>query len=633
VVLRPLGHATESEDTRHRGQKANLGLSLPRQRFDGHHGGMPQRIEDYAYISDNNTGALVSKGGSIDWLCLPRFDSGACFAAILGSPENGRWRISPSEPEARVRRRYREGTLILETEFTTSSGVVRIIDFMPQRHEHPTIVRIVEGVSGAVEMTMDLRVRFDYGWVVPWVQRISEGGLSFVAGPDGLVLRTEVPLLGADHRTESRFRVTAGERVPFVMAWYDPIAKQPEPTSPERLLKSTEDAWTEWSSTCQASGRYASDVNASLVLLKGLIYQPSGGVVAAPTTSLPEEIAGNRNWDYRYCWLRDASMTMSAFVRAGYLDEARAWRDWLLRAVAGDPSQVQIMYGLDGTRRLPEAELTWLSGYEDSRPVRVGNGAASQFQLDVPGEIMDAMALARKSGIAPDERAWGLQEEIMNFVAHNWERPDEGIWEVRGGQQQFVHSKVMAWVAADRAAKAILKRGLPGDAKRWRSLADRIHRQVCSEGFNEDLNSFVQSYGSTTTDASLLLLPLVGFLPATDPMIAGTISRIEDELEHDGFVERYRVDQAASDGVAGGEGSFLICSFWLIQALAAQGRVDRAREILESMLDLRNDVGLLAEEYDPVNKRMLGNFPQAFSHIGLVNAASDCDLKRTPASR
>ncbi|MCH9815907.1 MAG: glycoside hydrolase family 15 protein [Actinomycetia bacterium] len=593
---------------------------------------MQPRIEDYAYISDNNTGALVGKDGSIDWLCLPRFDSGACFAALLGEDKNGSWRIGPTESDARVKRSYRKGTLILETEFTTNSGTVKLIDFMPHRHKFPTVVRIVEGVSGTVDMELLLRVRFDYGWVVPWARTLSDGALSFVAGPDAMELRTPIELHGADHRTEAQFRVSAGDRVPFVMVWHNSADPNPTAHDADELLDRSMKSWLEWSNTCSSTGRYKEEISDSLVVLKGLIYEPTGGVVAAATTSLPEDIGGERNWDYRYCWLRDASMTMHAFVRAGYVEEARQWRDWLLRAVAGAPDQIQIMYGIDGSRRLPELELDWLSGYEDSRPVRIGNGAVDQFQLDVPGEVLDSMAYAREAGIPPDPRAWSVQRAILETVADKWQEPDEGIWEVRGGQRQFVHSKVMAWVAADRATTAMTQYGLPGDAKRWSAMADQIKKQVCEEGFNTELNSFVQYYGADATDASLLLLPLVGFLPATDPMIRGTIARIEHELEHDGFVERYATEAAASDGLAGSEGAFLICSFWLIQALAGEGRVERARELLEKMLDLRNDVGLLAEEYDPSTKRMLGNFPQAFSHIGLVNAASVCELKKGETS-
>jgi GH15 family glucan-1,4-alpha-glucosidase len=588
--------------------------------------GMQPRIEDYAYISDNNTGALVSKDGSIDWLCLPRFDSGACFTSILGTPENGMWRIGPTEPKARVKRAYQKGTLILETEFTTTTGTVRLIDFMPHRHKFPTVVRIVEGVSGSVDMEFALRVRFDYGWIVPWVRQLPDGALSFVAGPDSMELRTPIDLHGEDHRTAANFRVSAGDRVPFVLVWHNSQDPLPTAHDADELLDRSTKSWQEWSNTCSSTGTYAKEISDSLVVLKGLIYEPTGGVVAAATTSLPEDIGGERNWDYRYCWLRDASMTMHAFVRAGYLREAQDWRDWLLRAVAGDPSQLQIMYGIDGGRRLTELNLDWLSGYEDSKPVRIGNGAVDQFQLDVPGEVLDAMYFAREAGIPPDPHAWSVQHAILETVADKWEQPDEGIWEVRGGQRNFVHSKVMAWVAADRGAKTIRDYGLPGDAKRWQGLADTIKKQVCEQGFNSDMNSFVQYYGADATDASLLLLPLVGFLPATDPMIKGTIARVEDELEHDGFVERYSTSDAASDGLAGGEGAFLICSFWLIQAIAEEGRVERARALMGKMLSLRNDVGLLAEEYDPIAKRMLGNFPQAFSHIGLVNAASVCEL-------
>lgn len=582
---------------------------------------MAAPIEDYAFISDNHTGALVDRGGSIDWLCLPRIDSGAVFAGLLGSSGNGRWLVGPADTEAvTVERRYRPGTLILETTFHTPTGVVRLIDFMPHRHRHPHLVRIVEGVSGTVPMHMDLTLRFDYGWIVPWVQKF-DGGIRAVAGPDSVVLRTPVALRGKDRRTEAAFEVDAGDRVPFVMAWCLSSEPAPDPANAEELLRKTEKSWQQWVQTCTTEGEYADEIRSSLVLLKGLIHQPTGGVVAAPTTSLPEQLGGERNWDYRYCWLRDASMTMGALVESGYLEEAEAWRDWLLRAIAGDPEQLQIMYAVDGARRLAEAELPWLGGYEDSRPVRIGNAAVGQFQLDVPGEVMEAISLARRKGISPNRHAWEIMQIVVEHVAKVWNKPDEGIWEVRGGQRHFVHSKVMAWVAMDRAATGVRKLGLPGDGERWRAIADEIHADVLANGFDAEKNSFVQYYGSDAVDASLLLIPLVGFLPPDDPRVAGTIAAVEDELENDGFVARYRTSDAASDGLSGSEGAFLICSFWLIQAVAMQGRVDRARELLEKLLALRNDVGLLSEEYDPIDGRMLGNFPQAFSHIGLISAA------------
>ncbi|MEI2717855.1 MAG: glycoside hydrolase family 15 protein [Candidatus Nanopelagicales bacterium] len=584
---------------------------------------MAMRIEDYAFISDNQTGALVSKQGAIEWLCLPRIDSGACFAAILGTEENGHWTMAPQASDARVKRRYRPGTLILETEFHTNGGVVRLIDFMPHRDEHPTIVRLVEGVSGSVAMAMNMRIRFDYGWVVPWVRHI-DGGLTAIAGPEGLAIRSPIGLEGQGMHTEAHFTVGEGDRIPFVMTWFDPTQSPPEPEDAEELLETCEKTWVQWSDRCALSGELAPDIKPSLTILKGLIYRPTGGIVAAATTSLPEQIGGERNWDYRFCWLRDASMTMTALVEAGYIDEARDWRNWLLRAIAGDPEQQQIMYAVDGTRRLPEIQLPWLSGYEGSSPVRLGNGAASQFQLDVPGEVLDALMVARRAGLPPDPHTWSMAEVIMNHVDGIWQQPDEGIWEVRGGAQNFVYSKVMAWVAADRAAWHYEAFGQRDDGKRWRDLADKIHADVMANGFDADRNTFVQAYGSKALDASLLQIPLVGFLPADDPRVVGTVAAIERELVTDGFVARYLTDDAASDGLSGKEGSFLICSFWFIQALAMQGQRDRALELLHQMLDLRNDVGLLSEEYDSVNKRMLGNFPQAFSHIGLVNAALAC---------
>ncbi len=582
---------------------------------------MAAPIEDYAFIGDNHTGALVDRSGSIDWMCLPRFDSGAVFTALLGKTGNGRWLLGPADPEAvTVERRYRPGTLILETTFHAPTGSVRMIDFMPPRHRHPHLVRIVEGVSGTVAMRMELLLRFDYGWIVPWVQRF-DGGIRAVAGPDSVMVYSEVDLRGRDRHTEAHFEIDAGDRVPFVMVWHRSDEDPPAAQHAEQLLLRTDTAWQEWAQQCTTDGDYADDVRSSLVLLKGLIHEPTGGVVAAPTTSLPEQIGGQRNWDYRYCWLRDASMTMSALVESGYTTEAERWRDWLLRAVAGDPEQMQIMYAVDGVRRLGETELPWLAGYEDSTPVRIGNAAVGQFQLDVPGEVLDAIRFARSRGIPPQSHAWAIETVLVEHLAGIWDKPDRGIWEIRGAPRHFVHSKVMAWVAFDRAATAIRKYGLPGDAQRWRTLADQIHADVVANGFDREKNSFVQSYGSDAVDASLLLIPIVGFLPASDPRVAGTIRAVEEELENDGFVARYRVDEAASDGLSGTEGAFLICSFWLIQAIALQDRVERARGLLDKMLALRNDVGLLSEEYDPIAGRMLGNFPQAFSHIGLVSAA------------
>ncbi len=586
---------------------------------------MASRIEDYGFISDNQTVALVGKDGSIDWLCVPRIDSGACFAALLGDQDNGRFRIRPKADDARVTRRYRDGTLILETEFRTNDGVVRLIDFMPQRSMHqldrnPTVVRIVEGVSGTVSMRLDLRMRFDYGWVVPWVRHI-DGGLTAVAGPDGLVLRSPIGLKGHDLHTSAEFSVGAGDRLPFVLTWFDPAGDVPDAVDAEELLDGCERRWRDWSSRGTLTGPLADQIRPSMTVLKGLIYEPTGAIVAAGTTSLPEQIGGERNWDYRYCWLRDASMTMQALVQGGYLEEAKDWRDWLLRAIAGDPQQQQIMYAVDGTRRLPELELSWLSGYEDSAPVRIGNGAAAQYQLDVPGEVLDALNVARSAGMAPDKHAWSVLQTIIKHVYRVWDKPDEGIWEVRGGAQDFVYSKVMAWVAADRAARSQHLADDPHAAKKLRGLADYIHADIMAKGFDEERNTFVQAYGSKAMDASLLQIPIVGFLPGDDPRVVGTIKAVREELEQDGFVARYLTETGASDGLSGTEGSFLICSFWLIQAMALAGQLDEARELLQQMLDLRNDVGLLSEEYDPVNKRMLGNFPQAFSHIGLVNAA------------
>ena len=581
---------------------------------------MSKRLEDYAMIGDGHTAALIGSDGAVDWLCLPRFDSGACFASLLGTEENGHWTLAPQAPVLEVSRRYRRGTLVLETEMTTTEGRVRLIDFMPHRHGNPTLIRIVEGISGQVPMEMTLRLRFDYGRSVPWVRR-TDAGISAVAGPNTVTVDTPVPLRGENQHTEAQFTVVAGERVPFVLTWHSSTEPVPDAYDPEAELSRAETEWLAWSNRTVPDGPWSDAVLGSLVALKAMIYEPSGGVVAAPTTSLPEELGGSRNWDYRYSWLRDASLTIQALAENGCLSEAMAWRDWLLRAVAGDPAQLQIMYGIDGERWLPEHELTWLTGYEASSPVRIGNGAAEQFQLDVYGEVMDAMHQARTMGMAPDDDAWALQLELVEFVADHWREPDEGIWEVRGPRRNFTHSKVMTWVAFDRAARGIEEHGLPGDAKRFRQLADEVHADVCANGFDEHLGTFVQHYGSQELDASLLLMPLVGFLPADDPRVAATIDAIADTLTQDGLVLRYRTDGASTDGLDGAEGTFLLCTFWLVQALAQRGDRERASAVFERALAVSNDVGLLAEEYDVKHQRMLGNYPQAFSHIGLLAAA------------
>jgi GH15 family glucan-1,4-alpha-glucosidase len=580
---------------------------------------VPSRIEDYAVIADCRSLALVGKDGSIDWLCLPRFDSDALFAALLGTPDNGRWRLAPAGGVKRVRRRYREGTLILETEFETGEGSATVLDMMPIHGEGTDVLRIVVGNRGRVPMRMELIIRFGYGSVVPWVQRI-DGGISSVAGPDCLRLHTPVSTRGEDLKTVADFTVGEGDRVPFVLTWWPSHLPAPAPVEAEPALKETEAGWRKWTKRCGPAGPYREMVQRSLMTLKALTYEPTGGIAAAATTSLPEKLGGERNWDYRYCWLRDATLTLYALMTAGYQEEARAWRDWLLRAVAGSPAQIQIMYGLGGERRLPELELDWLPGYEGSRPVRVGNAASRQLQLDVFGEVMDALHLSRRVGLGAHEAGWALQRALMEHLETIWEEPDEGIWEVRGRRRQFTHSKVMAWVAFDRAVKGVEEFGLEGPVERWRALRQRVHDSVCRRGYDAKLNSFVQSYGSKELDASLLALPLVGFLPASDPRMIGTVRAIERDLLRDGFVQRYRT-RSGVDGLPPGEGVFLPCSFWLADNYVLQGRIEEARTLFERLCGLANDVGLLSEEYDPAGRRFLGNFPQAFSHVSLINTA------------
>ncbi|HEX2569334.1 MAG TPA: glycoside hydrolase family 15 protein [Polyangia bacterium] len=588
---------------------------------------MPLRIEDYALISDTQAAALVGRDGSIDWLCFPRFDSGACFAALLGTPEHGSWRLAPRSDVHEVRRRYRRGTLVLETEFTTADGVVRAIDFMPPRGKDPDIVRLVEGVRGRVPMAMELIIRFDYGSIVPWVQK-DDGGLQAIAGPDALRLRAGVPTRGKDLTTVAEFEVAEGERVPFVLTWYPSHEPPPERLDAVPELEATTDWWQRWAERSTYEGPWEEEVIASQVVLKALTYAPTGGIVAAPTTSLPEELGGVRNWDYRYCWLRDATFTLYALMLGGFQEEAEAWRDWLLRAVAGDPSKLQILYGLAGERRIEENDLPWLPGYENSRPVRVGNAAVEQLQLDVYGEVMDAMYQAHRTGIAPKPDAWQLQLKLMEFLESNWSRPDRGLWEIRGPEQHFTYSKVMAWVAFDRAVRSIEQLGLEGPVGRWRKLRDQIHAEVCQRGFDTSRNTFTQAYGSQTLDASSLLIPIVGFLPPTEPRVVGTVAAIERELLHDGLVRRYPSGETHHTGGSGNldrlpgrEGVFLACSFWLADCYALMNRRDEAERLFRRLLDLRNDVGLLAEEYDPGAGRMLGNFPQAFSHLALIGTA------------
>jgi GH15 family glucan-1,4-alpha-glucosidase len=592
------------------------------------------RIEDYAIVGDTQTLALISRDGSVDWLCFPRPDSGACFAALLGTPEHGRWRIAPAGVARAIRRRYIDDTLVLETEVDTADGTVRIIDYMPIRGRAPDIVRIVEGVRGRVPIDMELTIRFDYGVVVPWVRRI-DGRLHAVAGPDALVLATPVKLEGKHLTTVAAFAVEPGDRVPFVLTWYPSYEEPPPSPDPFESLDDTIDFWTDWSGQSKVTGPYRDAVVRSLITLKALTYQPSGGIVAAGTTSLPEDIGGVRNWDYRYCWLRDATFTLQAMLHAGYRDEAKAWRDWLLRAVAGDPSKLQIMYGVIGERRLDERELPWLPGYEGSKPVRVGNAAAGQLQLDVYGEVIDMLYEARMNGIDPEHASWNLERTVLDWIEAHWPEPDEGIWETRGGRQHFTYSKVMVWAAFDRAVKTVERFNAPGPVDKWRAIRDRVHADVCTHGFDANRNTFTQAYGSSELDASLLLIPHVGFLPPRDPRVLGTIAAIEHGLVESGFVMRYQTGQSHNlDGLAGFDNPFLACSFWLVDALALSGRRPDAIALFEQLLAIRNDVGLLSEEYDTRRMRQVGNFPQAFSHVSLINSARNLHEAETgPAAQ
>jgi GH15 family glucan-1,4-alpha-glucosidase len=592
---------------------------------------MAAPIEDYALIGDTHTAALVSREGSIDWLCLPRFDSPACFAALLGDRSNGHWRLAPAGPVREVRRRYQGDTLVLETEYQTDDGMVRVVDCMPPRQANPDVARIVEGVRGRVPMRMELTIRFDYGSIVPWVRHI-DGALHAIAGPDSVWLRTPVPVHGENWTTLADFTVAEGERAPFMLTWHASHRPAPRRIDPVRALDDTDAWWGEWASGIDYSGGWQDAVIRSLLTLKALTYAPTGGIVAAPTTSLPEQLGGVRNWDYRYCWLRDATFTLSALMLAGLGDEAKAWREWLMRAVAGQPRQMQILYGVAGERRITEQELDWLAGYQGSRPVRVGNAAVNQFQLDVYGEVMDTLHLGRHIGLESDETAWDFQRALLEFLESNWREPDEGIWEIRGPRRHFTHSKVMAWVALDRAIKAVELLGHDGPVDRWRGIRRELHDEVCREGYDSERDTFVQYYGADHLDASLLQIPLVGFLPADDPRVKGTVAAIQRELTVDGLVHRYPPEESQPvDGLPPGEGTFLACTFWLADNLALMGRRDEALAIFERLLTLRNDVGLLAEEFDPASGRQLGNFPQAFSHVALVNAANYLSEGSTPA--
>ena len=591
---------------------------------------MTSRIEDYALIGDCETAALVGRDGSLDWLCWPRFDSPACFAALLGGPEHGRWLIAPADGAARTSRAYRQDTLILETRFETDGGAVLLTDFMPLRGTNSDVVRRVTGLHGRVAMRLELVVRFDYGRTVPWVSRLDDGCLRLIAGPNMLVLRSDVELRGQDMATVGEFEVAAGETHDFVLTYAMSHLPVPEPVHPGDALDDTDRFWRGWTGRCTAGGRWGEAVRRSLITLKALTYRPTGGIVAAPTSSLPEWIGGQRNWDYRFCWLRDATFTLLSLMEAGYYDEARDWRDWLLRAAAGSPAQLQIMYGLAGERDLTERTLPWLPGYEGSAPVRAGNEAAGQLQLDVFGEVADALHTARRGGLPADDAAWALERALTEHLEGIWMQPDEGIWEVRGGRQCFTHSKVMAWVALDRAVRSVEDSGLAGPVERWRAVRDQIHAEVCERAFDPALGSFVQSYGSKAVDASLLLMPLVGFLPANDPRVTGTVDLVQRRLSRDGLVLRYDTG-SGHDGLPEGEGAFLACSFWLADNLVLQGRRAEAEALFEHLMSLRNDVGLLAEEYDPAGRRMLGNFPQAFSHVALVNTALNLTRAAGPA--
>ncbi|MGW7555482.1 glycoside hydrolase family 15 protein [Streptomyces rimosus] len=580
-------------------------------------------IEDHALIGDLQTAALIGRDGSVDWLCLPHFDSAACFAALLGDRENGHWLLAPAASDARPERSYRGETLVLDTVWHTGTGSVKVTDFMPQRDRAPDLVRIVEGLEGEVAMQGVLRLRFDYGLVVPWVRHVGRCRVA-VAGPDSAWLRTEpdVETYGQGFSTRSDFTVAAGERVAFILTWHPSHEPRPAEIDPYEALEHTLEDWRAWAAHCRYNGPYRAEVLRSLITLKALTFAPTGGIVAAPTTSLPEELGGVRNWDYRFCWLRDSTLTLNSLITAGYTEEAAAWRDWLLRAVAGNPADLQIMYGLGGERRLPETELPWLGGYAGSKPVRIGNAAVEQRQLDVYGGVLDSFHTARIAGLPSKPHAWNIQRSLLDFLESHWREPDEGLWEVRGPRRHFVHSKIMAWVAADRALKAVeIHPDLEGDVERWRAMRDAVHREVCEKGFDPERNTFTQSYGSDQLDAATLLIPRLGFLPADDPRVIGTVDAVREELTHEGLIRRYSTDGRAVDGLPGSEGTFLVCSFWLAEALHLTGRREEAQKLFDRLLRLPNDLGLLAEEYDPVSGRQLGNFPQAFSHVGLIGTA------------
>ena len=589
---------------------------------------MSVRIEDYAVIGDCKSAALVSRDGSIDWLCWPRFDSGACFAALLGTSDHGRWLVAPRET-ARVTRRYRPGTLVLETCFETDEGAATLVDFMPFHDDHSEIVRLVVGTRGKMAMHTELVLRFGYGSVVPWVTRLENGALRAIAGPDMVVLRTPVHVTGKDMTTVGAFTVGRGESIPFVLSYARSHKALPQELDPTASLEATEKFWTGWSAKCRPAGEWSDAVCRSVITLKALTYGPTGGIVAAPTTSLPEKIGGERNWDYRYCWLRDATLTLLGAMNAGFYEEAQAWREWLLRTVAGSPDQIQVMYGIGGERRLAEWIVDWLPGYEKSAPVRIGNAAHVQLQLDVFGEIMDTYHQARRCGLTTNESGWDVQIKFLEHLTKIWQGPDQGIWEMRGPAQHFTYSKVMAWVAFDRAIKSAETFGLQGPLDEWRKLRDEVFAEVCERGYDKKLGTFVQAYGSDQLDANLLQLPCVGFLPVTDPRIERTIAAIERRLVRDGFVRRYSTEEV-EDALPPGEGAFLACSFWLVDVYILQERFEEADALFRRLVALANDVGLLSEEYEPNLKRMVGNFPQAFSHLALVNSAYNLTRARKP---
>ncbi|HYM43217.1 MAG TPA: glycoside hydrolase family 15 protein [Steroidobacteraceae bacterium] len=592
---------------------------------------MPARIEDYALLGDCETAALVSRNGSIDWLCWPRFDSGACCAALLGGPEHGCWALAPADPEVTIKRRYRPDTLILETDFTTAHGAVTLIDFMPVRDGGSHVIRIVRGRRGRVRMRSQLILRFDYGQLIPWVTRLDDGRLSFIAGPHRLVLSTTVALRGEDLTTVAEFGVAAGESVSFVLSYTNACETVPRSAGPVAALRATERFWRQWVGQSSEAGEYGEAVRRSLITLKALTYRPSGGILAAATTSLPERLGGERNWDYRYCWLRDATFTLQAMMNTAHYAEAEAWRSWLLRAAAGDADKLQILYSVSGERLQPEWQLPWLPGYEGSAPVRIGNAASQQLQLDVFGELMEVLHQARCSKLAGKEAGWSLQLALLSHLERVWRQPDRGIWEIRGAPRHFTHSKVMAWVAMDRAIRSAEQFRLAAPLRRWRSLRRRMHRDICRHGFNRRIGAFVRSYGAHDVDASTLLLPLVGFLPAADPRVRGTVAAIERRLLRDGLVRRY--ESRAGDGLRGGEGAFVACSFWLADNYVLLGRRADARRLFERLLALRNDVGLLSEEYDTGAQRFLGNFPQSLSHIALINTALNLMRRTGPAQQ